>query len=406
MKRIVFLIFVTCSLQAFAQQNSNNNNVGFELGKGLHFSFEDSTYAFKLGGMIQPSIGFDKMKDVDANYYLNAKRSYFNIAGEAMKGKVNFFLQTDFSLNSPLLDAWIAYHPTKNLAVTFGQKQTIANNREMMIMEDKLQFPDRSLLSTVYSRTGREFGLYITDKIHLNNIGIVPQIAVTSGDGRNSFGTDSRDVDYGGFKYAGRLDLYPLGFFSKGNDDLIADLHHEQTLKFVVGVAASYNDGASDAVGEGHGDFMLYNGKGTTQYPDYRQVYADLLAKYQGFSLLGEYVVATATSLEGTYVDDAFSNPLQPTEISQYLALGTGINGQLGYVTKGGNGIDFRYDKITPEFDKNQNSIVQNTDAMTVGLSRYWMGNNLKLQLAVSSIHYKVTDANGLSGNLIIQVVF
>ena len=130
--------------------------------------------------------------------------------------------------------------------------------------------------------------------------GIVPQVAITSGDGRNSFGTDSRDVDLGGLKYGARLDIYPLGFFSEGNDKSTADLAHEESPKLVLGVAASYNDGASHSAGEGHGDFFLYNADGRVQLPDYRQVYGDILVKYKGISVLGEYLIATATSLLGS----------------------------------------------------------------------------------------------------------
>jgi len=53
---------------------------------------------------------------------------------------------------------YITYHPIKNLSITIGQKQNIANNREMLIMENQLQYPDRSLLSQEYIRSGREFG--------------------------------------------------------------------------------------------------------------------------------------------------------------------------------------------------------------------------------------------------------
>ncbi|MBV5343367.1 hypothetical protein JZU68_07065 [bacterium] len=152
--------FVIGGLQA-------QNKANFELGKGFNFSLNDGAYQFKIGGMIQPSLSVDKMNSsTSPDYYLNVKRSYFNFSGTALKEKVSFLFQTDFCLGSPLLDAWVAYMPIKDLSIAFGQKQSVANNREMLIMEDKLQFDERSLLSTSLSGSGREFGLFISQKIN------------------------------------------------------------------------------------------------------------------------------------------------------------------------------------------------------------------------------------------------
>ncbi|MDB4061575.1 hypothetical protein N8371_07180 [Vicingaceae bacterium] len=410
LKKIICCTFILATISLNAQDDSADVNVegNFELGSGLQFSFNEGAYQFKLGGMIQPYIAFDQVGDADADYFMNARRSYFNISGRAVKEKVSFFLQTDFSLSDPLLDAWIAVHPTENFNITFGQKQTIANNREMQVMETFLQFPDRSLLSSSLSNTGREFGLYIDYTVRFGNMALVPQIAATSGDGRNSFGADSRDEDLGGLKYAGRLDFYPLGEFTKGNENLVADLMHEESVKLVLGAAASFNDGASNAVGEGHGEFLLYNQEGGQQLPDYRQLYGDVLLKYNGFSVLGEYAIATATNLKGTYTDLAGRNLLAATDISESLVLGSALNLQLGYVTKNGYAADVSYSATAPEFDDNVNSQLRDMNAVRIGLSKYFKGNDLKLQTAVSSI----TDNSGLEamttlrGELLLQLIF
>jgi hypothetical protein len=410
LKRIICCSFILATISLSAQDESKDVNAeaSFELGSGLTFNFNEGDYQFKLGGMIQPSFAYEQTGDLDPDYFMNAKRSYFNISGRAVKEKVSFLLQTDFSLSSPLLDAWIAFHPTEDFNITFGQKQTIANNREMQVMETFLQFPDRSLLSTSLSNTGREFGLYLDYTLRIGNMAFVPQVAATSGDGRNSFGADSRDVDLGGFKYAGRLDFYPLGMFTKGNDNLVADLMHEENVKLVLGGAVSFNDGASNAVGAGHGDFLLYNLEGAQQLPDYRQLYGDVLLKYKGFSFLGEYAIASATNLAGTYVDIAGINLIDATEISEYLALGSALNVQLGYVTKSGYAADLSYSATTPEFEGNASSQLRDRNAVRVGLSKYFKDNDLKLQTAVSSI----TDNSGLEalttlrGELVLQLIF
>lgn len=404
MKKVLFLSLLIAATQAFAQIKPAKNYSSFELGNGLNFGFNDSTYLFRISGMVQPYMAFDKMPNQDALYFLNSKRSYLNFSGVAVKEKVEFFLQLDYSLPGALLDAYITYHPVKQLSISMGQKQNIANNREMLLMENQLQFADRSLVSSAFSLTGREFGLFLAYKLGNSSFAIVPQLAITSGDGRNSFGVDSRDADLGGFKYAARLDVYPLGYFTEGNEKLIADLHHEETLKLVLGAAASFNDGASQAVGEGHGDFILYNANGSAQQPDYRKVYGDVLLKYQGFSLLGEYGVATATNLIGSFTSIS-GDALVPTQISEYLALGAGYNVQLGYVTKSGYGADVRLSGLTPEFSRNVNSVLQQQDGYTVGLSRYFKGNAFKIQAALSQFNYADGSKNTL-GQLLLQVIF
>lgn len=400
------LIAVVIVTTANAQEQEPTNSVDFELGKGLNYRFNDGAYEFKLSGMMQPYVGYVQNENADeGDLFMNSKRTYLNLSGKARDERVSFFLQADFSLDNPLLDAWVAYEPINGLKFTLGQKQTIANNREMMIMEDHLTHPDRSLLSTSFSQSGREFGLYAEYKLGSEKWAVVPQVAVTSGDGRNSFGSDSRDIDLGGVKYAGRLDVYPLGMFTEGNEKQIADLAHEAKPKFVIGGAYSYNDGASNAVGEGHGDFLLYNALGEQQLPDYRQIYADILFKYKGFSLLGEYVNATSTNLDGTYVDEAATEIMVPTQISTFLTLGNSYNAQVGYVTKSGYALDLRYSQVTPEFADNTQSVISETSGYTVGLSKYFKDNALKVQAAASSYNNDLTG-NTFMGQLLFQVIF
>jgi hypothetical protein len=406
MKKLFYIILFSITMIGNAQEsnNLNNNEVNFELGEGLNFNFEDNQYQFKISGFIQPSYTYLKTEELDAEHEFNSRRSYFSLSGKALKEKVSFLIQTDFSDSDILLDAWLAYHPTENINITVGQKRVDYNNVEMRFNEDKFQFTRRSELSRALSNTGREFGLFVDAQYNLGGFGIEPFAGVSSGDGRNSFGADSRDVDSGGIKYGGRLNLYPFGFFTKGNDNTTADLMHEEEFKLVIGAAGSYNDGASESVGEGHNIFEIFDENGDVQLPDYRQLYVDMLIKYKGFSFLTEYANATATGLEETFINAAGTVALQPQQISSYLALGDAINVQTGYATKSGYAIDFRYSSISPEFEALSNSVLQDTTVYILGLTKYIKGHDLKIQTAFSSI-----DMNGVStfqADLVFQIVF
>ena len=413
LKTIVSTFLFLLGFTAIAQVEIKTESNEFQLGDGLRFNINDGDYKFKIGGFIQSVYQHEKTVGSLANNYMNAKNAYFTLSGSMLKEKVSFLLQNNFSNSKPLLDAWVAYSPMSNIKITFGQKQTFTNNREMTFFEDKLQFVDRGVFSYQFSNLGREFGVFLESEFREGNFIIKPKIAVTSGDGLNSFGADSRDTDKGGLKYGSRIDILPLGKFKDGNDGYIADLKHEDELKILVGTTYSYNIGASDKVGEGHGGFELYNNTGKSKLPDYRKFYEDILVKYKGFSMLAEYVNTTATSLSGSYLDLGGTRPLYLTEISEYLVLGDGYNIQTGYVTKSGYSLDLKYEKLNQEFDNNA-SLLSNQEAFTIGLTKYFKGNNLKIQSAVSSnnveqfnaLSNKTDKINTITAQFAIQVVF
>ncbi|MFA9213468.1 MAG: hypothetical protein ACEQSR_06430 [Candidatus Methylacidiphilales bacterium] len=409
MKNIILSITFLISLHLTAQELpvSNPLDLDTKIGRGLNFNFNEGNYFFKIGGMVQPYVGIQKDSTSNNKYFMNSRRNYLNFSGRAKNEKIAFLFQTDFSLSSPLLDAWVSYTPINNLKFTVGQVQTFANNKEMTIMENQLQFINRSLVSEQFSATGREFGLFVELKFNLGKIGIVPQAAVTSGDGRNSFGTTPTDYDLGGLKYAGRLNVFPFGFFSEGNNTQIADIKVEQKPKIAFGASGSYNVGVSDStfgVGEGHGSFFLYDKLGKNKLPDYRKVSFDLHFKFKGFSLLTEYILATAKVTAGTYFDATAVNALKATQISQFLSLGNGYNVQTGYIYKKKYGIDFRYSSVTAEFSENINSILKKRNEWTVGLTKYVDENNLKYGASFSQID--IGTSKTIVGAFTVQAAF
>jgi hypothetical protein len=405
MKKLVLLfVFLNVALSLNAQEEKKSNQANFELGSGLNFSFNKGAYEFNISGFIQPSYIYEKTENRKSTQEFNSRRSFFMMSGKAVKEKISFLLQTDYSQSSPLMDAWVAYHPTNSITISAGQKQTFVNNKEMLIREDRLQFTDRSLLSQNMSRTGREMGLFIEGKFG-NKFGIAPKLALTSGDGRNSFGADSRDTDAGGVKLGGRLDIYPLGFFSEGIEQTTADLKKEDKLKMVLGVAFSVNNGASASNGEGHREIELFDSFGNFSSPNYNQLYVDLLLKYKGFSFLGEYNNSTADDIDLVYTNDTATQLLVPQEISSYFLLGDNYNFQAGYMLPKGFSIDTRYEISKPEFSTYTNSLLKDSNSYTIGLTKYFSGNNLKIQTSFTAIQIE-NGAKQQIGSLLMQIAF
>lgn len=357
------------------------NNLAYVPGEGFRFLLNNGDYRFDIGGMLQPEIAYLSVDGQDPEYFFGNRRTFLRLSGEAGPQKLSFLVQANLTESDILLDAWMAYKPIEGLEFKAGQMLSVGNNREMLFIEDHLSFIDRSLLSRELSRSGREFGLAVSYGRPFGNFNWTLHAMLSSGDGANSFGVDSRDADLGGVKYAGRLDLLPLGLFEEGNERQMADLTGEEKPKLLIGLAGSLNIGASDRVGEGHGGVELYNVNGELEYADYRKVYADILLKYKGFALMGEYGIATAAGLDGLFGDPFGENALVPEEISEHYKLGTAWNAHASYTYKGRWGLDVRVSDAQPEFE-NPASLQLPTNSLQFGLTRYFSGQGVKVQLA------------------------
>ena len=144
---------------------------------------------------------------------------------------------------------------------------------------------------------------------------------------------------------------------------------------------------------------------GFNELPSYSQVFIDLLVKYKGFSLLAEYANASANGLGENYTDQAGQDILIPGQISSFLVLGDSYNVQTGYVTKNGYGFDARFESSSPEFTMMSESILDDMDSYTFGLSKYFNGNNLKLQAAYTNVSTD-SDLQGSMFKLLFQIGF
>ena len=421
------LIFYLFSFLVYSSQDEliindakyeKNNNYDFTLGGGVQFSFDDNKHVFGIGGMSQSRYLHVKPDGSISNpsNYFGIKRTYFNMHGKLNDGLFSFLIQTNFSESFPLLDAWAGYHPSENISLYFGQKLSPLNNLSMQIMEYDLQFASRNYLSKNFSNYGREFGFFLESKFNFGNIGIKPILAITSGDGINSFGENSLDSDQGGFKYGGRLNIYPMGFFKANNEFTGHDLLKEDDLKLMIGGSASLNIGASHKVGEGHyneeiisdGTFMFYNSDSTLEnkLPNYLKNNIDFLVKYRGFNFLLEYVNTAAYNLQGTAINPS-GTLLDTTQISEYLVLGNAYNLQIGYLFKNDLSIDIRWGQSFKEFSFNENSILKNYDNMALGISKYFSKRAVKTQLMARYLNfYENTDFNQLSIEMLLQIKF
>ena len=414
-KLIITTIFLLSISNAFTQE-SEKNSASFNLGEGISFSFNEEKYEFNIFGFIRPSYIYSDEKIYTSegsysNVYRQFKSQNSNLyfTGAAIDEKLSFTIQMDYSSSDPLVEAFIGYHINDKTTLYFGQMQVSHNNLEMVQNENDLRFTSRGLISQTYTESGEEFGLFLETSFG-NSFLVEPTLAITSGDGKNSFGEDSRDSDKGGVKFGSRINILPFGDFSEGNRQSTVDLIHEEKPKVQIGIAYSKNIGASNLVGDGHGDFVLYDSSGEENFPDYSQLFFDLNLKYKGFSLLFEYADSYASGLDDIYTDPNGFNTLVPKQISEYLVLGDSQGIHFGYFTKSGYSIDFIYEQSNPEFNSNIDSILRESTNVGFGLSKYLSDNNIKLQASVFKTNLKnsfvTQDDEFMNASFVVTLVF
>jgi len=244
--------------------------------------------------------------------------------------------------------------------------------------------------------------------------GIRPSLALTSGDGRSYFNSGESNPDSGGMKVGGRLDLL-FGKFKEGNYYSGIDLAHEEKPKFAIGAAYSYNQGASDSKGDDHMSISLYDGNFSPRFASYTKFYADLLFKWKGITLMGEYVLSNVTN--DTDVFEIIQGPapiLTPYNKDRNYVLGSAFNATLGYAFKKHRlTIDTRYTQTTPRLSPSTgSSLLSPLKQYTVGVAKYFLNNDaLKIQLVGN---YTTVDGNVstnyldeyFTGQVIVQLMF
>ena len=194
----------------------------YTFGEGLNFSGEKG-YSIRLEGYAQPYVEVKRYVGNDDKELYNRfrmRRLRLNLNGKSENEKLSYRLKVDLSgtpeiqiegddAGTFLLDAFISYDITDNISLTFGQKSTPTDNRELRMNSQTLQLVERSRVTSAFS-TIREFGLFADATYRLRGGSYLkPSLAITNGDGLNVF-----DKDRGGLKYGGRLDFLPFGLFT------------------------------------------------------------------------------------------------------------------------------------------------------------------------------------------------
>lgn len=414
--KIVFIFYALCSLPLISV--SQNLLLGDYIpGNGITLASDDDNYKVVLRGYAQSlfesrRVRYDSVGFFDKSVYnrFRARRVRLRISGKQSNPGFSYRLQLNLAesevendeLSNVLWDAWVGYNINKYYRVSFGQKSSPTDNIEVLMASNTLQLPERSRLTGAFSNI-REIGLFLDGR---NNIKgskwvIKPSVNITTGDG---YGYKFNSKDFGGLKYGARVNFLPFGLFRNFGQFRQGDLVRELNPKLLIGFSASYNDGITSRRGRRNGDFIYYTLNGTDtsyQLPDFFKFGADILFKYRGFSLIGEFVQTRAFIPDGiTHRNDRYNNPNNLTTnfrtyspadyVRTQMMLGSGLNLQAGYIFKSLFSIDGRFTSLRPdELSFLNNSLFYNRNKYyEIGVSKYFTKNyTFKVQAS-----YRIID--------------
>ncbi len=372
-----------------------------KFGKGLYnVMSKDSSWSMKFGMRIQSlyegewsindSTGFGQGT---SNFLI--RRARLKFGGHAFSPKLQYKIELGLSNRDlgkadsrtnfaprMILDAVVKWNFYKNFTLWAGQTK-LPGNRERVVSSANLQLVDRSLLNS-YFNIDRDMGMQLRHHFTLGKNFLIREIiSVAQGEGRNLV-----QDNLGGMQYTGRLEFLPMGSFASKGDYVGGATKFEETPKLALGIAFDYND-RSVKTRANQGSYMSYDTDLDGSIDGYfmsstSTIFADMMFKYKGFSMMVEYAWRDADKVNHEIIND----DLSVTTAS--VSVGSGVNVQAGYNFKKNWEIAGRFTQIAPT-GKSQ------YEQYTLGLSKYVVGHKLKVQ---SDLSYRKTNNSPDSGLL------
>lgn len=298
----VYFTFVMCIVSAglFAQVESDERPLEIS-PNGINFN-KDSVFHLTLRFRMQNRFGYLSTLDGvnEAGFEASVRRLRLRLDGFVLSRKIGYYIQLSFSRSDQDLvsgtvaqtvrDAMIYYYFNKNFYIGFGQSK-LPGNRERVISSGNLQFPDRSIANAAYT-LDRDFGFFAYKTIALDgDKQPILQLkgTITGGEGRGQVFTD-------GLAYTGRIEWLPLGAFKNLGDYTQGDLEFEKRPKFSVATGYSYNDATTRAGGQ--------LGSNIPVPVDMKTWISDMMFKYAGWAVMGEYFYRTLDDYDLDGIND------------------------------------------------------------------------------------------------------
>jgi phosphate-selective porin OprO/OprP len=373
----VLLMFTLLTMAQGQQVNTQKSTTKSELNqylsssKKLGFTEKDSLFQVNIGFRVQSRAGFEKTDGESAIVEGEIRRMRLKLDGFVYNPKFEYKVELGFSARdigtvavgnsgNVILDGVLFYKPTKNWTIGFGQTKLPGNNQRV-VSSGSLEFTDRTINNSRFN-IDRDFGLFL-DYSHLKPKTFSYDLkgAITKGEGRNWVKTEDD-----GIALTGKVELFPLGAFTKNGSLFEGDLLREKTVKWMISGAFSQNNNAVRSQGQ--------LGSSLFEARTLQSLFFDTMFKYNGWAASAAYM--------SRMTDNAITvNPLDRTK-TQAVFVGDGIDTQLSYVFPSNYQVAGRFSM--QKVDSEIHAFTPNTDEYALSLSRYIMGHKLKVQTEIS----------------------
>lgn len=339
--------------------------------KKLGFTEKDSLFQMNIGFRVQSRVGYGKEEGESGVVEGEIRRMRLKLDGFVYNPKFGYKVELGFSARdigtvvvgnsgNVILDGVFFYKPTSDFTIGFGQTKLPGNNQRV-ISSNSLELTDRSINNSKFN-IDRDFGLFLDySKESPNHFSYSLKGAISKGEGRNWVKTKDD-----GIALTGKVELFPLGSFTKNGSNFEADLMREKTPKLMVSGAFSQNNNALRS--QGQLGSSLYEAR------TLKSVFFDAILKYNGWSATGAYMSRMADNPITVSATDATKK--------QAVFVGNGIDAQLSYLFPSNYQIIGRFS--TQKVDDEIQTISPDMDEYTIGLSKYLYGHKVKLQTEFS----------------------
>ena len=372
----LLLLLFTVSLysQVNIQQTKQDNDVKlsalpyYSFGKGIGITSPDSLFQLNIRFRMQNRVSYLKEEEENGAYDGQVRRLRLRFDGYVGSPKFLYVIQLSFAPGDVgevkegeniniIRDAVVFYRPSKNWNISFGQTK-LPGNRQRVNSSGGLQLTDRTINNARFS-IDRDFGFQVhnmnefQDKFSFNL-----KTAVTGGEGRNQ----SKKGD-DGVAFTGKIELLPLGAFTKDGTYFEGDILREKKPKLMLSGAFQQNNHAQRTQGQLGNDLF--------ERRTMKSVLLDAMFKYNGWAAMMSYMSRTTTQNAVTY------NPADITE-SNYAFVGNGFDCQLSYSTRTNYEFIGRYS--IQKVGRYIQALSPNTKQYSVGFTKYIWEHSFKLQ--------------------------
>jgi hypothetical protein len=373
MRHIYIILAVFLSLfMDLAAQETTRSPASFDFNEsGLQFMTADSVHAVMMRFRMQNQLTYNTVSEDDfsaASTDLSVRRLRLRFGGMLYK-HFSFNIQLGFArrdldaddsdVPNIIRDAILYWNISQNAQIGIGQTK-LPGNRQRVISSGDQQFADRSIVNSNFT-LDRDFGIQGFYGFKFDDVFVNLRGAISNGDGRYT-----PQMPGSNFCYTGRIEVLPLGKFTRGGDYFEGDLVREAKPKISVATTYSHNEKTTRNRGQ--------LGPQLAEQRTFGLMLADAVFKYEGFAFYMEYAKRSC--------DEPFAGILDG--VPTYVFAGEGLLLQASYNFGNNLEVAARMAEVSPDKEIWQYKGAEYRRHLTACFNYYISFHRAKAQLEIT----------------------